>query len=385
MDDKYDIINGKKYKKCNENQIRNPITRRCINKDKKTAKDLLLINDKYYPKYILKYIKIREKKNKLSKSPIEEDKKRLYIYDKINKNIDKRIKIGENIIIKKKIEYYIDGNVYLSYLKNLPNYNFILKIVLNNKISDNEIKYHKIVNNAVINNSCPHFPILYGNYDIILKEEELNILPKLLKVDINNSFKIILTENNDGNLRIFLKNMNKNDNIYLNALTQVFLSLMFFYKETKSFHNNSIWDNFIYKKVNKGGYYYYEIMGKKYYLENLGYLWMISDYNRSIDLIKSIDKNITIKIDFEKIIYSFLPSSYNGIIIDKKYNITQKSLINILKLLNVVIYYNERYTSIGMKIYITNIMNSLVKNGFIKTFVNSSLIINKTPYKFNII
>ena len=42
MDEIYEIINGKKYKKCKENQIRNPISRRCIYKDKKTAKDILL-------------------------------------------------------------------------------------------------------------------------------------------------------------------------------------------------------------------------------------------------------------------------------------------------------------------------------------------------------
>ena len=380
MDNLYEIINGKKYKICKENQIRNPITRRCINKDKKTAKDLLL-NDKNIPKYLLKYIKIREKRNKISKSPIEESEKRIYINRKIIENIDSKIILGENIIIRKKI----DGNIYLSYLNKYPKYDFFSKIVLDNKKSENEITYLKMTNDAVINHRCPHFPMSYGNYDLHMTNDDLKILPKLLKVDVNNSFKIILSEKVDGNLRIFLNNMNKTDDIYLNALVQVFISLIFFYKETKSFHNNSIWDNFIYKKVNKGGYYHYEIMGNDYYLENLGYLWMISDYDKCIEFKKSSDKNFMIKTDFERIIYSFLPTYKNGLIKGEKYKITQKSLVNILNILGVIKYYSELYTLSGMKIYINKIMNTLVKNGLIKTSIDKSLIINKTPYKFNII
>ena len=61
MDDNYEIINGKKYKKCKENQIRNPITRRCVYIDKKTAKNIL---NSEGPRYILKYVKKREVKKK---------------------------------------------------------------------------------------------------------------------------------------------------------------------------------------------------------------------------------------------------------------------------------------------------------------------------------
>jgi hypothetical protein len=378
MDNLYEIINGKKYKRCNENQIRNPITRRCINKDKKTAKDLLL-NDKKSPKYLLKYIKIRERRKKISKISIED------INKKIIENIDSKIIIGKNLIIKKRIDYGIDGNIYLSYLNKYPKYDFFSKIVLDNKKSENEIAYLKMTNDAVINHRCPHFPMSYGNYDLHLSNDDLKILPKLLKVDVNNSFKIILSEKVDGNLRLFLNNMNKSDDIYLNALAQVFISLMFFYKETKSFHNNSIWNNFIYKNVDKGGYYHYELMGNDYYLENLGYLWMISDYDKCIEFKKSIDKNFMIKTDFERIIYSFLPTYKNGLIKGEKYKITQKSLVNILNILGVIKYYSELYTLSGMKIYIIKIMNTLVKNGLIKTSVDKSLIINKSPYKFNII
>jgi len=379
MDEFYEIINGKKYKKCKENQIRNPISRRCIYKDKKTAKDILL-NEKNRPKYLLKYIKIKSKKKNISLSPKEDNEKRIYNYKKIINNIhdiDNDIKIGD------KIEYGNDGNMFLSFLKKNPKYNFVSMIIIDNKKSENQIKYLKILNDVIINKRSFHFPLLYGIYDYNIKQNELIKLPKLLKVE-NNDFKLILFELLDGNLKNFLIKMNKNDNVYLNALTQVFLSLIFLYKETKSFHNNSKWDNFLYKKINKGGYYHYEIMGEKYYLENLGYLWMISDYENCIDFKNSIYKNIRINLDFEKIIYSFLPSYYNGIIKEKNYKLSQKSVVDILKILNIVKTYSELYTLTGMKIFIKKILNTFVKYGFMKSNVDSVLIINKIPYKYNI-
>ncbi len=380
MDDNiYEIINGKKYKKCKENQIRNPITRRCIYKDKKVANELLLKKIKERPNYLYKSIKIRTKKKKVSLSPVEYNDKRFYIYKKIVENIDKNIQIGINLILEDKLNYG-DRNIYISYLIKKPKYKFASKIVIDNKKTEEEIRYLKILNNAVNQKKCPHFPLLYGTNNIIIKKEDLNLLPKILRVETNN-YKIILSELADGNLRRFIKNMNNNDDIYLNALTQIFFSLIFFYKETMSFHNNSLWDNFVYKTIKKGGYYQYEIMGNKYYLENLGYLWMIFDFDNCVDFNKSIDKNIMIKTDFLRIIYSFLPSFYNGLIKEKDYKMSQISLNKILNVLNVVKYYTELYSSTGMKIYISKILNILVINGFIKTYVIPSLIINKIPYK----
>ena len=63
------------------------------------------------------------------------------------------------------------------------------------------------------------------------------------------------------------------------------------------------------------------------------------------------------------------------------YKMSQISLNKILNVLNVVKYYTELYSSTGMKIYISKILNILVINGFIKTYVIPSLIINKIPYK----
>lgn len=374
MDDNYEIINGKKYKKCKENQIRNPITRRCVYIDKKTAKNIL---NSEGPRYILKYVKKREVKKKINF--IEN---RINIYKKINSNIGDKIILGGNIILGNNVNYG-NGNIYISNLKKIPKYLFASRIDINSKIVENEINYFKILTDAVLNNRCIHFPLLYGQTDIVLKKDELNLLPKMMKIENNKMYKILFMELADGNLRNFINDMSKTDIIYLNALSQIFMSIMFFYKETNCFHNNSIWEKFTYIKVEKGGYFHYEIMGNNYYIENLGYVWMICDYDKSIDFTKSIEKYITLKIDFEKIIYSFLPLKYNGKIKEDRYKMSKISTDKILKILFEVKNYVDHYSHIGMNIFLNKILKSLVKNEFIKTSINHSMVINKIPYKIN--
>lgn len=352
--DEFEIIFGKKYKKCKENQIRNPLTRRCINKDNKMVK--YLKNQKGHPKSLIKYVKNRKikklkspdiKTNKIAKfvpklSPILETS---YISSSI-KDMDKRIRIYNKIIKKLKDKKEIDiKNDFIikndkSYLKEAPDYE--IKIIINKAN-----KYYKLVSDIVLNNRCPHFPILYGIFD-----------------------KLILTEFTDGNLTTFLKHMDKTDNIYLNTLTQMIISLIFFYKETNSFHNNSFLDNFTYHKIKKGGYFHYKIGGKDYYLENVGYLWLLNNYDRCIDFNKSKEKKIRLNLDFEKIIYYFLPSNYNGIIKEMNYKLNRQSFNKIMKLLHIIIYNNDYYDELGMKIFISKLLNQLIKSKLLKNIIN---------------
>ena len=47
MDDNYEFINGKKYKKCAETQIRNPKTKRCVSKKGKIGLEIQLLLKKH--------------------------------------------------------------------------------------------------------------------------------------------------------------------------------------------------------------------------------------------------------------------------------------------------------------------------------------------------
>lgn len=393
----YEIINGKKYKKCKENQIRNPLTRRCINKDKKTAKNLEKILEQRRPKSLIKYIKKREKKLIPIKEETPPIKDRILLYSKINKllNIDVKrddycislisktpeYKIGD-IILKKQIgNSSMNGIVFYS---NIKRYELASKLVIENDNNKKEIEIFRLLTDAVIKRRCPHFPILYG--DIFCNKfediENISYYPKIIRMNKNKSYHLLLTELANGDLSNFMKEMNKTDNIYLNTLVQVYLSLIFYYKETKCFHNDAYWDNFLYYKIDKGGYYHYEIFGENYYLENLGYLWVICDYDASIPF-KKIE--ISLIKDFERIIYAFLPSNYLGLIRLKNYKITSKALTKIIYIHNTIRYYNEKYSQKGMQIMIIKLLKSFVKNGILKSSIKSGeKIINETPYKINI-
>lgn len=477
MNNIYEIILGKRYKKCKENQIRNPSTRRCIDKNKKKAKEISnILKIKELPKYRTKYIykkiikkdtkekkiellkdliiklkkeliKEKEEKNKLelikneikiNLSPIKEESEsnslslilkrksanienRIKYYEKIRnlleinennkmyclrlfkKNINGNpiFRVGNKIILKNQIgTENINGVIYLSNIRNNSKYEYASKLVLNNEKTKNELKIFSKVNEAVLKKRSPHFPILYADLEcnkfsdmnssenkILISpiEQDITLFPKIIKMNKNSSFKLILTELADNDLSFFIKSDKITNELYLNTLTQIYLSIMFFYKETKCFHNDAYIDNFLYHTIKKGGYFHYEIFNENYYLENLGYLWVIWNYESSIEFNKSIEKNIRLIADFGRIINVFLPSIYKGLIKKEKNNISEETFNKILNIYGKIQYYNNIYTSNGMKILIQKILKEFVNNGLLKTHINDkSKIINSTPYKINI-
>jgi len=331
MNDEYEIIYGKKFKKCKDNQIRNPITHRCIDKDKKTAKE------------IIKKIERIPKKKLSTSSPIINRKD---FYKKINKYF----KIN-NLIRKKKL----NDDYYLSYLEDKNKYFFETKEVINNEL----IILNK-VSKVVLADRCPHFPILFKNIELL-----------------------ILTELVDGNLGDFLKDMRLDkERYYLNALTQIYLSLIFFYQETNNFITLPKYKNFVYKKVEKGGYYHYKIYGKSCYLENIGYLWILRDYETCISFEKSKNKQMIINNDFLEITEGFLPYYLKGWIKNNKFKMSNNGLKKIYSLYNLNKKYNEYYTNKGMNNYLKNLMRKILEIGLIsKSVPSKSLIINEKPYE----
>lgn len=115
MNNTFEIINGRKYKKCKENQIRNPKTNRCINAN---------IKDRIEYKNLLnKILNIDETNNCMRIYKYGADGKPIYI-------------IGNNIILKKQIGIESDnGIIFLSSTKDNYNkiYKYAIKIVVENK------------------------------------------------------------------------------------------------------------------------------------------------------------------------------------------------------------------------------------------------------------
>jgi hypothetical protein len=412
MNNTFDIINGRKYKKCKENQIRNPKTNRCI-KNK-------LFN------YFINRININ---NQISNIDLtnNNDCMKLYKYDKDGKP---SYIIGDKIILQKQIGIESNnGIIFLANLKDNKSLKFAIKCVPLTAPNKKEIKLLKIILKSVLNNKCQHLPILYSVIECkdFIDLNNIKNYPKIIQKNKKKPFYFILNELANGNLKIFLEKYHNDYNLLLNTFTQIYLSLMFFYKETKHFHYDAHWGNFLYHKIKPGGYFHYNILGTDYYIKNYGYLWIIWDYGNAVEFKKSRNELIYVNNDFKHIITAFfnnndiakkgwLPSQY---LLNSKFKkiiekINKELFIDTLKEFNFI-YQNKvhpeifkNYTRIfniyselpkeqyktpdeyqNMIIYsksnmndmIQFIMNILNKNKVLKTSIKpNEKIINEKPY-----
>ena len=477
--DNYEIINNHKYKKCKENQIRNPVTKKCVLKDNKLGKKIIsmienqkvcpedkilniatnkcvskksplgkkLLNDiEHYGKYkkLTKIVRIT-KKNKIEKdksfnsSKIEKDKSsNSSKIEKINQ-LQKKIKtiiypfinrVSANIYDRKlyyfKLMRYLKHNEKDNYCiklhsntnkqqaysinntdiilttnsyknKNYLNpvfigtfnkqdlqlYKFAVKIAIYNIVSKHEITVYDKLADAIINDRCPHFPLFYTSFTCKYPSKivKINEYPNIIKYNQDKNFILILTELANGNFSDFITSNYKTVLLIKNAIAQIFLSLCFFYYIVKSFHKNTSWNNFLYHKIKPGGFFHYKIFNKDYYIENLGYLWVINDFSLTTSFI--IPLNTLIDTDFNKFIREFK---------NTKIKINNKPLIqmletSIINLHDKLINYHHSffllkpYSIINIQKLINKITQLLSLYKFIDTNISDKTkIINKNPY-----
>ena len=440
-------VNSKK-KKCPKNKILNPNTNRCINIDGITYKRIfnneikcpknkilnpntnkcIKINGITYKKLfnIKKEKPIKKKDYSLQANIIKKNLKKFMhpfinrvsanIYDRkkyyksILKNINVDLNntnnciqfyklddnnnpifiIGDDIILKNKISNTNkNAIIYMSKFKDKYKklFKFTIKI---NVYNEKNIKIIRQLTNAVLNSKCPHFPISYAilkcdNFISNLNIHDLNSFPIFIKNNKNKPLIANLYEYAYGDLKNFIiYNHDKSTNME-NAFAQIYFSIIFFYKETNHFHNASHWENFLYYKIKPGGYFHYKILNKDYYIENIGYLWVINNFDDAIPFTNKSD----IRIDFFKILNAFLDKynkSKKGLSEYKyKLNFTTK-IMNIFRYLfyqtikdiplnftNSVDFYNY------FNKFISNVLFILTKNNIIN-IVKPNDIINNKPF-----
>ena len=314
---------------------------------------------------------------------------RLYKYNSDGKPI---YRIGNNIILKKQIgtdSTY--GVIYLSSFRDKINkiYKFAIKLMLVDKYNKLEIEILKILKNSVIKGECPHFPILYANlvcrkfYNLKRRssykksesnssiEENIINYPEIIRRNYKNGkFYFMLNELANGDLKTFINKYYNDNNLIQNALVQIYLSLLFFYKTTLHWHNDAHSGNFLYHKVKPGGYFYYNILGIDYFLENLGFLWVIWDFGFVTKFetnAKKQNKYKHINNDLTRIIKAFENEKINNII----YDLYDKN--------NTIGY--TCYSNDNMNNLIFFILKTFTNYDFIKTSIkDKTKIINKIPY-----
>jgi hypothetical protein len=408
------------------NKLINPITNHKIKENgaiyKKLKKncDILLkknLNDIYalkIQKFILPFIT----KKKVSPNIIDRinyyliiHNYMLSIYKKYKNNCMKPYKydnkgkllfrIGNRIILEKKIgrdsKY---GIIYLAHYKNLLMHKFAVKITDNTSKNNNEILILRELTKQVINFNCPNFPLTYGalycineNIDNNFSNEntidpiihklyhDKNIYPRLIQN--NSEYNIQINELADGDFIDIITANLSNTALLLNALAQAYIAIMFFHKYINATHNDTHAGNFLYHKINPGGYFHYNIFGSDYYIENMGYLWIIWDFGIIIPFTNSKKinnnkfgpgKSSIATHDYYKLISVF---SNNTLLFQSDLIISIQAICNDLLFNNK---YKQQISAKLLRELEKKILVYMIK--FIPSFTTStpSHIINKKPY-----
>ena len=194
------------------------------------------------------------------------------------------VKIGNDLIIDKiKLINKFGSNSsfginYISSFIDDDKFKFSSKIQLNSATAELELYLMKVISDHRKKTNNLHLPFLYGYTKCPLsKINNKDDLPDLIKTSKNKGYTIIFNELLLGDLKHYLYNIAKdNYDLWLNAIEQIYISIASLH-ELGILHNDSHYGNFLYKKIEKGGYFQYIINGKDYYIPNLGYIWVIWD------------------------------------------------------------------------------------------------------------
>lgn len=286
---------------------------------------------------IINIIKIRRKKNLLI----------------INNFLNQKFKIDgdNNCLTIKKNKLYINNIIKLNNIIGIGGYGisyllkyineekkeiikYVIKLtVINKKENLHEIRILELLTKYAINYEFPHFPmtydILYCNNDKLnsslikkIKYIDDDIYNILNKYSGKGDILFIVNEYVDGgDLRTFnrfITNKYNYENIqkyFLNAISQILISLMFYHKLVNSNHCDLHQHNVLNHLTEPGGYFHYKLYEKDYYIENIGYIWVIWDFGLSVPFDNSLQINKLREEELKNHIFNYLKKTneYNNL------------------------------------------------------------------------
>jgi hypothetical protein len=392
----FELVKGNIIKKCPENKIRNPKTLRCVNKkvNKKSnslSRKINAINKikKAFSPFVKRvsadiYTRVRYLMmiRRELKKVLEEGKGCLKIY---KENPDGTFKycIGSHIILNKRIGTpSAFGEAYLSEFreKSKKLLTFVSKISkYDNEKTSKELEILELLTNKVRIGKCPHFPITYGyvSCDKLYESDNFLNYPVIIKKNLKNKILTLFNELANGDFNSFIKTYQYYDvNIFLNSLVQIYLSIISFYYHTDMIHNDCHCGNFLYHKIKKGGYFHYKIFDEDYYLENIGFLWVIWDFEFARKIKNEITYNDKICYnDFQRFVKCFLFNIAKVTNMDDLFQIIH----NFLR--NYIYKQQTNFTYQNLMNFIIGLIQYFKDNQWLLTKIPSgSKIINKEPY-----
>jgi predicted unusual protein kinase regulating ubiquinone biosynthesis (AarF/ABC1/UbiB family) len=135
----------------------------------------------------------------------------------------------------------------------------------------------------------------------------------------------LLNELANGDLKTFIPLNYLNNDLLINTIQQIYISILSFHKKTGFIHFDAHWGNFLYHKIKPGGYFHYYIkdLNKNFYIENKGYLWIIWDYGFAKKIEPNKEKSVL--VDYYRINPSICNENNRGWV-DNKYKINNSIL-----------------------------------------------------------
>lgn len=165
----------------------------------------------------------------------------------------------------------------------------MLNNIIDKKIGWNEFRIFKdIINPLIKKGISQNLPLMY-NYKICNSNEKLD--PKK-KEEITEKSLILMTELANCNLKEFLLDT-PDDKILDNCLFQIMAGLYALQKHGAVLNFDIKAENIIVYKIQRGGYWTYDILNTTFYIPNYGYLFVITDFglSRSMSINHIMVKN----------------------------------------------------------------------------------------------
>lgn len=134
-----------------------------------------------------------------------------------------------------------------------------------------ELACLNLVNQLILQRICPNYTLHYYS-------EILNTCTKEPKISHKKHCTLQYNEFvNYGTFEDWASKNHKED-LWYNAIFQILAALYAMHKHYNLFHNDFHGRNLLVHKIKPGGYWVYIIDGIKYYVPNLGYIFLISDF-----------------------------------------------------------------------------------------------------------
>jgi hypothetical protein len=290
-----------------------------------------------------------------------------------SQNKDYLYSFNNNIFIIKRIGYESsDGSIFLTEIKSeSESYYFITKIQIFTDLT--EMLFLDKVTKYAVKYKNIHLPLFYNylqcnefnKFDLLLPDS-INVNRKInsynYKSKNNTSYYSIFAELADGDMNKYTEEIFMSSNKLYNAIAQCFMAIISFHN-IGIFHRDTHLGNFLYHKIDSGGCFEYKYKDLIFYIENIGYYWVIWDFGRS----KEIKENhkFVIYEDLELLIESILEILFYDYKSNNS-NSNKKGLKEILKIINK----NKDDYLIIKQIFENNMLFSKVPIGKIIATIN---------------